>query len=637
MRYENPVYAARNFPDPFVLKYAGEYWAYCTGPWPDGRWFGILRSRDLIHWHDIGGALEPLPGPFPCQWAPEVTYHNGRFYLYYSLGDEATMQIRVATASHPAGPFTDSGHVLTNEPFAIDAHVFTDDDGSRYLFYATDFLDHTHVGTGTARVRLRDWFTTDGQVSAVSRPRHDWHVYDPHRTEKGGVRWHTIEGSFVLKHRGRYVQMFSGGNWQNPSYGVSYATTDDISSPHEWAQHADGITTLPILRTIPGHVIGPGHNSVVRAPDNRTLVCVYHRWTDDLTARVLAIDPLVWEGDDLVVHGPSTGPAHLPVPTAADWFDGTGARLGAVWHTSGGWERCANRAYAVAFPARARRATPADFVAELSVCASDGTGAGFGVLLEAAGRVLARIAVLPAEGYLLLETDTIQRMPLPADTDYCVIHLLRLTVAGCSATIAFDAHTVHGELAASPDTLALWADQPAAFAGFALTEGWQESDLTATSLVAHGWQLVGHWHATDGCIAASDGALWRGGLPERYVYTATMQGDASIAPADDGAGGGPIIARAGDALLVAGHAAHDDLSPHSGASTLTATRRIALPAACAALTWLQLRCVVGNGTIDLWWRTTYLGSLPLEHAPARVGVLSHGGTIAALHLAAERG
>ena len=78
MTYQNPVYP-KSFPDPFVLKYCGEYWAYCTGTWTDGRWFGVLRSRNLVDWEAIGGALEPLPGEWPCQWAPEVSYLNGVF------------------------------------------------------------------------------------------------------------------------------------------------------------------------------------------------------------------------------------------------------------------------------------------------------------------------------------------------------------------------------------------------------------------------------------------------------------------------------------------------------------------------------------------------------------------------------
>lgn len=150
MTYVDPVWP-HSFPDPFVLKFRGEYWGYCTGLWTDsrtdGRCFGVIRSRDLVHWEPMSGAMEPLPGGHTCYWAPEVTYDNGRFYLYYSVGNEEQMEIRVAVSEHPAGPFVDSGRRLTPEPFAIDAHVFLDDDGSRHLFYATDFLGREGMGS----------------------------------------------------------------------------------------------------------------------------------------------------------------------------------------------------------------------------------------------------------------------------------------------------------------------------------------------------------------------------------------------------------------------------------------------------------------------------------------------------------
>lgn len=118
--YLNPVYAG-SFPDPFVLKFCGEYWGYSTGLQPDGRYFGILHSRDLVRWEQQAGAMEALPGGYTMYWAPEVSYLNGRFYVYYSVDNETLMQIRVAVADHPAGPFIDSGHRLTSEIFAIDA------------------------------------------------------------------------------------------------------------------------------------------------------------------------------------------------------------------------------------------------------------------------------------------------------------------------------------------------------------------------------------------------------------------------------------------------------------------------------------------------------------------------------------
>ncbi len=276
--FTNPLYPA-SLPDPYVLKVHGQYWAYGSERSTDGKYFKILHSPDLLHWQEIGGALDEQPGGHPCYWAPEVVEWDSTFYLYYSLGNETLMSIHVASAASPAGPFVDRGRSLTQEPFAIDAHVFTDEDGERYLFYATDFYDHARIGTGTICDRMLDPFTLAGSPHPVSRARYDWQIFDPQRKEKGGVRWHTLEGPFVLKHKGSYYQMFSGGNWQNTTYGVSYATSLSLEDPEEWQQACDGLDTLPILRSLPEKgIVGPGHNSVVRAPDNRQWFCVYHRW-----------------------------------------------------------------------------------------------------------------------------------------------------------------------------------------------------------------------------------------------------------------------------------------------------------------------------------------------------------------------
>jgi len=40
-----------------------------------------------------------------------------------------------------------------------------------------------------------------------------------------------------------------------------------------------------VLRTVPGRVVGPGHCSVVLAPDDATRVIVYHAWDPELRAR----------------------------------------------------------------------------------------------------------------------------------------------------------------------------------------------------------------------------------------------------------------------------------------------------------------------------------------------------------------
>lgn len=300
--YKNPVYP-RSFPDPFVLKHGRDYFAYCTGVHDDGRVFQTLHSNDLVHWTELGGAMRRLDVDAPFYWAPEVTFHAGRYYLYYSVGNETLMEIRLAVSERPDGGFEDAGTRLTFEDFAIDPHVFIDGDGQPYLFYATDFLEHSHIGTGTVVDRMLDWDKLEGRPRPVTRAKYDWQVYDPARKEKGGVRWHTVEGPFVLKRKGRYFEMFSGGNWQNTSYGVSFAVSDHLLTADEWQQFSDGEQTLPILRTTPDIIVGPGHNSVVRGPNGRDLYCVYHRWTE--AGRVMAIDRMDFAGDRIFVAGPT--------------------------------------------------------------------------------------------------------------------------------------------------------------------------------------------------------------------------------------------------------------------------------------------------------------------------------------------
>lgn len=331
--YTNPVYAG-SFPDPFVLKHEGEFFAFCTGPRDDGRIFGLLRSSDLVNWTELPGAMEPLADGIAAgslYWAPEVTFEDGTFYLYYSVGNETFMELRVATSPTPQGSYVDSGRKLTSQDFAIDPHIFIEDDGSWHMFYATDFLEYSHIGTGTVVDRMIDPFTLAGHPRPVTRAKYDWQVYDPARKEKGGVRWHTVEGPFVLKRKGKYFEMFSGGNWQNITYGVGYAVSDSLDSDEEWRQQVDGTDTLPLLHTIPGKVIGPGHNSVVTGPNGRELYCVYHRWENG--ERVMCIDRMDFAGGDrLFVTGPTHGPQPAPFGSAAGFeetfFDGDLAARG---------------------------------------------------------------------------------------------------------------------------------------------------------------------------------------------------------------------------------------------------------------------------------------------------------------------
>jgi GH43 family beta-xylosidase len=502
--YHNPVYR-RDFPDPFVWKFCGEYWAICTGFWHDGGAFGILHSRDLINWQDRGSALNPPPFPdAPCYWAPEVFYDNGKFYLYYSVGNEEFMEIRVAVAEHPAGEYIDSGHKLTAQQFAIDAHVFVDDDNSRWLFYATDFLDHSHIGTGTVGDRLISPFELAGNPKPVTRAKYDWQVYDPNRASKGNVRWHTIEGSSVLKRKGVYYQMFSGGNWQNISYGVSYAVTRDINQPDEWQQIADGEATLPILRTIPDKVIGPGHNSVVRGTDNRQLYCVYHRWAADLSGRQMAIDPLDFAGEKMIVLGATDEPQPAPnQPTFFDFFGGdTKQALGEKWESIDQDEWLAGDDSAISNPAlenieTACKMSASSFLAEVSARAvkTSADYCGYGFCLKNKDEIALRCLILPNSNQVeLSEQDEYGQFVFELPTDFKpeAFHLWRVEVNHFYVRLRLDEANliIEKRLKIAPEKFGLCTQKMSAeFSGVAITVGFEDLfDWKETDLEAHGWQ-----------------------------------------------------------------------------------------------------------------------------------------------------
>jgi GH43 family beta-xylosidase len=496
--YQNPVYRG-SCPDPFVLKFCGEYWCYSTGFAPDGRVFEVLHSKDLIHWQSFGGAMEAIAGNQPEYWAPEVTYSNGRFYLYYSVGDGIQMKLRVAIAADPQGPFQDSGRILCDEDFAIDPHVFVDDDGTRYLFYAKDFLSHSHIGTGTVLDKMLDEFTLDGHPRPVTLPRFDWQVFDQNRVDKGGVCWHTIEGPFVMKHKGLYYQMFSGGNWKNISYGVSYAFTDSIHLQQEWTQLVHDRNLPLVLSTIPGEVIGPGHNSVVRGPDNRQLYCVYHRWAVDGSFRLLSLDRLEWIGERLAVLGPSTTLQENP-----------NASISPVFHEkSGNWENFETDTPLI----RSSFLVEANFAASNSE-SENRPDSEYGFCLYSAETLLLTFALVPGQDAAIARMvgGKISSKPLPPSFAFDSVHLAHIEVDGRQAELRLDGGSAlwRGLLLKCPDRLSFFSTRmSAALVSCNITYGYQDSFIGSDcAFNKSGWMSLpeksGKWRIEGGALRQMD-------------------------------------------------------------------------------------------------------------------------------------
>jgi arabinan endo-1,5-alpha-L-arabinosidase len=316
--YQNPVYAG-DMPDPSVKQLGDYYYAFGTtgsGRLPDGRIFKMLRSRNLVDWEPLGGALVPPSDNRRYQyWAPEITENQGKYYLYYSMGGikPERFVIRVGVSDKPQGPYTDSGAILTDcesNRFTIDPFPFRDDDGQWYFFYSCNFpyeSNGLHAGTGIVVDRLINMTRLGGERHLVLRAASDWTLYESNRWMSVYNRtfdWHTIEGPCVLKHGEKYYCLYSGANWQTTRYGLDYVVADNPLGPYTGAgDHAR------VLHGIPGKVRGPGHNSVVTGPDGKTQYVVYHAWDEKMTKRQMCVDRLDW-----TLEGPHCTPTVTPQP-----------------------------------------------------------------------------------------------------------------------------------------------------------------------------------------------------------------------------------------------------------------------------------------------------------------------------------
>lgn len=324
--YTNPVYAGY-FADPFVWEHRGVYYAVGTGEAeacgavadaPGGRVFPLLCSEDFVTWGPLDNALvRPDPALGHSFWAPEVAFHEGTFFLYYSVGlEDKHHQLRVASSTRPDGPYRDVGRPLLaprDVPFAIDPHPYRDADGRWYLFYARDFLDTEggcRAGTALAVQALDGMDRLAGGEHVVLRAGCDWQRFQRDRPMYGRVfDWHTLEGPCVRRREGHYYCFYSGGRWETDNYGVDYAEAEHVTGPYSSPPGLDGPR---VLRSVAGRVLGPGHNSVVVGPDGTTEYLAYHAWGPDRAARRLCLDRLTWTADGPRCAGPTGEPQAVP-------------------------------------------------------------------------------------------------------------------------------------------------------------------------------------------------------------------------------------------------------------------------------------------------------------------------------------
>jgi beta-xylosidase len=258
-----PAYP-KDFPDPSVLVSQGTYWAYSTGS--GGRNLQVMSSSDLAHWPATPS--DPLPvlpawASVGLTWAPSVVELDGRYLMYYTVRQTASARqcVSVASASSPAGPFTDASTgplVCQLERFgSIDPSVFSSGT-ARYLLWKSE--DNAQGGrTHLWAARL----SSDG--TALVGPTR--------RLLDQGAGWQapSMEGPEMVADGSAYYLFYGAGDWSSAAAGIGYAVCSSPLGPC-----VDRSVTGPWLAARPG-ASGPSGPAVFRDLSGVTRLA-YHAW-----------------------------------------------------------------------------------------------------------------------------------------------------------------------------------------------------------------------------------------------------------------------------------------------------------------------------------------------------------------------
>ena len=300
--YDNRQGLVPDCADPYVLEYDGAYYLYGTG---GRKGIKVYISTDLAHWSEAAGANDGYAldsadvwGSYGF-WAPEVYRINNRFYMYFTVQE----RIAVAESDSPFGPFVQQ----LKKPFhldipEIDTHLFTDDDGKRYLYFVR-FTKGNEIWGAELNDDLQSiQEETLTHCIGTSQPWED-------SSKEPYPHAQVNEGPFILKHQGLYYLTYSANHTANPDYGVGYATSNHPMGP--WTKYEGN----PILKGDGKTINGPGHHSFATSPSGQ-LYMIYHTHFDitRMGPRKLAIDPCEFIASEtgnaaiLKVYGPSSEP-----------------------------------------------------------------------------------------------------------------------------------------------------------------------------------------------------------------------------------------------------------------------------------------------------------------------------------------
>lgn len=265
--------------DPVMTEENGTYYLFCTG-----RGISVWSSPDMKNWNREKPVFQEPPqwtrdavagfrGHF---WAPDISFFNNKYYLYYSVSafGKNTSCIGLATNKilNPDDPdyeWIDQGKVIQSFPGktnwnAIDPNLIVGDDGTPYLVFGS-FWDGIKLVklTPDATAPADDIHhipTIASRKKSSSEPNPP--AIDDNPADAGG---NAIEAPFIFK-KGNYYYLFASIDYcckgVNSTYKMIVGRSSSIPGPYldkEGKNMATGGGSILLQGNEDWH--GVGHNS----------------------------------------------------------------------------------------------------------------------------------------------------------------------------------------------------------------------------------------------------------------------------------------------------------------------------------------------------------------------------------------
>lgn len=305
-----------DYPDPSVVKIGNEYWASATtSNWMPA--YPLLKSKDLVNWKTVSHVFTKLPDWADYYfWAPELSYDNGKVYLYYAAHKKGgNLCVGVASANKPEGPYTDHGPLICQEVGSIDAFPMRDENGKLFLIWKED-------------------------ANSVGKPTPIWiQQLNEERTKligekkelfRNDVEWemNLVEGVSMVRHNDYFYAFYAAAGCcgRTCTYGVGIARSKSLLGP--WEKD----TKNPVLATDDKWEC-PGHGTPVDKDGKHYFM--YHAYdskTDVYTGREGLLIEYRFTSDGWIEFVKNDQPAKPEIKNIRDNFKGRS--LSAPWQWS---------------------------------------------------------------------------------------------------------------------------------------------------------------------------------------------------------------------------------------------------------------------------------------------------------------